>query len=425
MLKTDNEVRAAKCEIDKPYTDFSCGGNLQLRVYQSKRKTFRSRLKRNGKVKTLDLGGYSPSELTFAVAKRKHELAKSYFAEGYSVDQIRSALKLGGNAVKFDSAIKAASNRKGKYTFAEFARIWWDNKAVNKEWGSDKVAKQNWAYVENHAIPVLGNRSISEITRKDVIFMLTADNKWENKNPLMKKVWRNTRQIFSLSQSTRFELRLDNPADINLSDEAMRVAHYEKPRGFVDYARLPEIYSRLTQIKTSPSQVLIWLMLSAVRPENAAEAEWSEIYGDVWEIPADKMKGNKKTKRRFKCWISPAMRKVLEVMAPQTGSGRYIFVNSRGEKIDNDAPRRMLQRILSKDELVEWRHSDSPDIPTAHGMRHCFKTWASENGYPDEMSEAQSSRSLRGVGKTYDHSVSVEPRITMMTHWDAFLRGAK
>ena len=119
------------------------------------------------------------------------------------------------------------------------------------------------------------------------------------------------------------------------------------------------------------------------------------------------------------------MRTVLDVMAPQTGSGRYIFVNSRGDKIDNDAPRRMLQRILSKDELEEWRHSDSPEIPTAHGMRHCFKTWASENGYPYEMSEAQSSRSQRGVGKTYDHSVSVEPRKEIMSHWDAFLRDSK
>lgn len=241
MLKTDNEVRATKCEVDKPFTDFSCGGNLQLRVYQSKRKTFRSRLKRDGKVKTLDLGGYSPSKLTFADAKRKHELEKSYFADGYSVDQIRSALKLGGNAVKLDTTIKAASNRSGEYTFAEFARVWWDNKVANNEWGSDKVAKQNWDYLNNYALPILGNRSISEITRKDVIFMLTVDNKWTQKHPTMIKVWRNTRQIFSLSQSTRFELRLDNPADIHLSDEAMRVAHYEKPRGFVDYTRLPEI----------------------------------------------------------------------------------------------------------------------------------------------------------------------------------------
>jgi integrase len=91
-----------------------------------------------------------------------------------------------------------------------------------------------------------------------------------------------------------------------------------------------------------------------------------------------------------------------------------------------NSPARTLKRVIGKSHLDDWRGLDSDNTPVAHGIRHTFKTWASAHDYPDELSEAQSARSKRGVGARYNHDTSIsDHRKEMMTKWDNFLRGVK
>ena len=54
------------------------------------------------------------------------------------------------------------------------------------------------------------------------------------------------------------------------------------------------------------------LLLSMLRLNEVARAQWSEIEGDVWTIPATRMKGKNGTARPHVVPLIPALRKVLD-----------------------------------------------------------------------------------------------------------------
>lgn len=424
-LETDNQVRAAKCDDGKSYTDFPCGNNLQLRVYPSRKKTFRSRLKRDGKVSAFNIGHYP--ELTLSKARRLHEAARDYFKQGYSIDRIKDELAGTTDLAAAQRGIdKPSPPKTNKQTFKEFAEIWWEIKVRNKAWKTQKVADQNWQYLENHAFPVLGNRPVTDISTVEVIEMLTKNNKWWDMYPTMKKVRGNTTQIFALAKSTKYKIRPDNPADIDLDAEGIKVEWAEQPRGYFDPERAPEFFQKIANSKNIHQQCLKLLLATGARPENAVEAEWSEFNLDTeeWIIPKEKMKGTVKEQRRHVCWISPIVRQVLEQQkAAGCGDGRFVFPSdTKTGHIEHNSPARTLKRVIGKENLEEWRGVDSTATPTAHGVRHTFKTWAMKRGYSDELSEAQSGRFRRNVGARYDHNYSADPRIEMMAEWDNYLR---
>ena len=427
-LETDNQVRTAKCGGGSSYKDYSCGNNLQLRVTSTKKKTFRSRLKdSSGKVSIITLGLYP--EITLSQARLRNQEAKDYFKQGFSIDRIKSAIEGNKSPATTKQNISNPNATKSGQTFQEFAEVWHANKTKNKEWSQEKVAKQNWSYLVNHAFPVLGRRPVEEITTTEVIEMLKRDDKWYNKHPTMKKVLRNTKQIFSLARSERYSIRNDNPAEISLDAEGLNTKHLEQPRGYFDYDRAPELYSKLANSNNIHHQCLLLILATAVRPENACEAEWSEfdLENERWVIPARKMKGRPDERQKYECWISPIVQDILNKRQELADGSKFIFASeTKAGHVEHNSPARTLKRVIGKSHLDDWRGLDSDNTPVAHGIRHTFKTWASAHDYPDELSEAQSARSKRGVGARYNHDTSIsDHRKEMMTKWDNFLRGVK
>lgn len=114
---------------------------------------------------------------------------------------------------------------------------------------------------------------------------------------------------------------------------------------------------------------------------------------------------------------------MLTRLRQEARESKWVFpANTQFGHIDYSALNRSIMRVLG-DRREEFTDQRSANPVTAHGFRHTFKTWAKEQGFQDELSEAQEARSKRGVSGKYDHSYQVEVRIPMMTAWDEFVVG--
>lgn len=153
------------------------------------------------------------------------------------------------------------------------------------------------------------------------------------------------------------------------------------------------------------------LALTFVRPGELRHAEWSELDGNLWRIPGE----------RIKCGdphlvpLSNQALAVLDELRPMTGSGRLVFPSERtlarpmSENTLNAALRRM---GYAKDEM------------TSHGFRAMASTLLHEMGYPPMVIERQLAHTERNeVAASYNRAHLLPERERMMQAWADYLDG--
>jgi integrase len=151
--------------------------------------------------------------------------------------------------------------------------------------------------------------------------------------------------------------------------------------------------------------------LTFCRPGEIRHAEWSEISGDEWRIPAQKMK-----KKRVH--IVPLSRQSLEVLEKVrviTGHGQYVFPSNRAPKGD----RPMSDNTV----LVALRSMGyTKEQMTAHGFRSMASTLLNENGFPPDHIERQLAH-IEGnsVRAAYNYAEYLPERQKMMQWWADYL----
>lgn len=132
---------------------------------------------------------------------------------------------------------------------------------------------------------------------------------------------------------------------------------------------------------------LYFLLLTAVRPANACQAEWSEIDFEkkLWTIPADKMKIPENGNHIVP--LSSHLIKLLEALHPLTSYSNYLFasldIKGNPTHLHLNAPRNNIKKIQN------GKYKNHLD---AHGFRTIFTTFTNKNSseiiktYPMEFS---------------------------------------
>src|SRR5262249_4238912 len=131
---------------------------------------------------------------------------------------------------------------------------------------------------------------------------------------------------------------------------------------------LPGFLVELRKKKGIDARALEFTILTVGRVSEAVGARWSEINGDVWIIPADRMKGGKPHR-------VPLSRRARELIEALPRNKNLIFPGPKfGRALSIDAPRRL---------LIGMGHR-----VTVHGFRSSFRDWAAERtNYPDHVVE--------------------------------------
>jgi integrase len=154
------------------------------------------------------------------------------------------------------------------------------------------------------------------------------------------------------------------------------------------------------------ARALEFLTLTAARSGEVFGATWDEVEGNVWTIPADRMKADKE----HRVPLSPRVIKILEGLPRLVGT-ELVFPNvQRGDRAGS---------MLTV--LRELR----PDA-TVHGLRSTFKDWASEKtSFQREVVEMALAHAIPdAVEKAYRRGDLFDKRRKLMDAWAAYCAGA-
>ena len=148
-----------------------------------------------------------------------------------------------------------------------------------------------------------------------------------------------------------------------------------------------------------------YLTMTAARSGEVRGMRWSELDGDVWTIPASRMKAG----REHRVPLSARALQVLDDARERTGGDGLVFPSITG--------RVMSDSTLSK--LVKELGIDG----TPHGMRSAFRDWASERtGTAHAIMESALAHTIANKAEAaYARSDLLDKRRTLMDAWARYL----
>ena len=292
-------------------------------------------------------------------------------------------------------------------TFREAAERTFE--ANRPRWRNAKTAK-NWEQgMARYAHPAIGDMRVDQVSREDVLRILTPI--WTEKPEMARKLRQRMRAVFAWCQAHGF-------VEHNPAGEAIGGALPAMPAVKANYRALPyrEVREALRIVDESRASLAArlcfrFLVLTAARSGEARGATWSEIDEDtrLWVIPASRTK----TSTEHRQPLSDAALAVLDQARPLRSEADLLFPSpaKRGRPLSDMS----LMKIL--------RDVGLADRATIHGMRTCFRTWASEKtNAPHAVMELCLAHSVgSAVEQAYARSDLLEKRRGLMDQWAAFV----
>jgi integrase len=206
----------------------------------------------------------------------------------------------------------------------------------------------------------------------------------------------------------------DNPArlDGHLEHEPSRpeIPEAESYKA-MPAAELPAFMRELRGIGSNESRALMWTILTAARTAETIGGKRSEIHGDMWIIPKERMKGKKGKQRAH---FVPLVPQALALLGPKGGKpGDFLF------------PGKVKANMWHADMLDLLKQLRPGSGFTVHGFRSTFRDWVSdETEHDSTLAEiALSHRVGTKTEKAYARSVMVNKRRKLMLDWAKFAMG--
>jgi integrase len=189
----------------------------------------------------------------------------------------------------------------------------------------------------------------------------------------------------------------ENPARKEIMKHLVPSAPKSTPHAAMALADVPALMADLVADGSPAARSLAFLILTAARTAEARDADWSEIKGNVWTVPASRMKEGAEHS-------VPLSDAALALLGPAKKSGR-IFGD------------------LAHDALIDELKARS-DV-TVHGFRSAFNGWAVKAKYPKSLwGRALAHAVGNKTDQAYDRETLIEERRPMMLHWSEFATGS-
>lgn len=178
------------------------------------------------------------------------------------------------------------------------------------------------------------------------------------------------------------------------------------------YAEAPAFMTALRSQPGVAARMLEFAALTAARTNEVLLAVPSEFAGDVWTIPAARMKGGED----HVVFLPPRAAEVAETM--MRVGGTYVFPSNRDlEKPCSNMSMLQLLKRMKMDERT-----------TVHGFcRATFSTWAYETNAarPDVIEACLAHQEADRVKAAYNRAEFTAERRTLLQVWASYLSGVK
>jgi len=381
---TNTEVLRAKAtEKDLTLHD---GDGLFLIVKTSGKKLWRFRYQRpNTKQRTMiGLGAFPALSLANARGLRAEYLA--LLANGND-PQIQAEVAQEQKQIALDSI------------FSTVAANWFQlkSKSVTQDY-----AKDIWRSLDKDVLPFVGKLSIQNIKARTLIEALEpirARGALETVRRLIQRI--NEIMIYAVNTG----LIDSNPASgISMAFERPKKQNMPTLRP----EELPNLMKKIetSNLSVSTRCLILWQLLTLVRPSEASGAKWNEIdfEAKLWTIPAYRMKA----KREHQVPLSVQSLDILHKMHSISSNREYIFPsrNNPLTHMNSQTANAALKRIGYNGKLV------------AHGLRSIASTALNEAGFNPDVIEAALAHSDRNeVRRAYNRTTYLEQRYNLMSWW--------
>lgn len=347
-----------------------------------------------GKRREMGLG--TQAEISLAKAREERDKWAAILVGGQDPIAVRNAQR----------ADMVAERDKSDPTFEEMAKIVFEARKARLR--GDGVRGRWFSPLELHVIPRLGKRRMSEIHQTDIKDALSPI--WRKMPPTAEKAIERTRIVFRSARLMGYDC---DPFTVDAAQEMLGAVDY-KPQHMptTPWQDIPALYEVLRGKGDQVSALgLRWAILTVVRGMAVRGARQSEIEGDVWTVPADRIKGQKGKVSDFRVPLTAEALQIVETAAQY--SEDTLFPGHRGGTVSDVAMSKML------------RKTGFPG--TVHGFRTSFRTWVQDtNACSYEVAETVLGHTIGNkVERSYARSDLLEQRRLVMESWTRFVTGAK
>lgn len=388
---TDTKIKNAKPK-DKQF-DLPDGNGLLLQVKPNGSKLWRfNYVKPYIKTRTyISLGGYP--ELSLSKAREIREEYRALLAQNIDPQEYRKKKEM--------DEVNQLEN-----TLSKIAESWKSKKALEV---SSKTMQDTWNRLNKHILCKIGDVPIASITPALLISVLkpVAD---EGKLETVHRIINKINEVLDFAVNAGL-------LDVNKCSTVGKAFPTSEVKNFaaITPAQLPKFLQDLMRFKITQQtkSLILWQMLTMVRPSEAAKAEWTQIDWDNkwWEIPASNMKKTKAGARKHIVPLSTQALKLLEKIHKETGNSRYLFPHMTD--VNKHMSSETARSAISK--------NGYKGIMTAHGMRTLASTYLNELELNADVIEASLAHKIKGVRGVYNRATYLEQRKEIMQIWGDYV----
>ena len=387
MARTTGRLTALKVSRAKLPGMYADGGGLYLQITEGG-ASWVYRYMLNGRAREMGLGPLALFGLQEARAKAQD--ARRLRHEGVDPIEHRRTAR----AQQQLDAAKAVTFQQCAERYIASHRAGWRHAKHVEQWESS---------LQRLAFPVIGALPVQAINTALVMNVIEAI--WDEKPETASRVRGRIESILDWAKARGYRTG-ENPARwkghlknlLPPRSKVRMVEHYAA----MPYDQLPALMVELRVQDGIDARALEFTILTAARVSEAVGARWSEISGDVWTIPADRMKGGKPHR-------VPLSRRAMDLLKALPRNGDLIFPGPKlGRALNINAPRKL---------LIDMGHS-----VTVHGFRSSFRDWVAERtSYPNHVAEAALAHAVADkVEKAYRRTDLFEKRRRLMADWAAW-----
>lgn len=376
-MPTTNNLTDSKCKAFKASAKpqkHSDGGGLFLFITPQGSKLWRCAYRLDGKQQTASFGPYP--EVGLSAARAQRDALKAKLRAGEPVREVK---------------VKAGM------TLDDAHATYW---AGRKDLSPSYLANERRAY-EMHIQPHLGGVAIKAIDRAQLLATLNILDAAGRHDYVRKvRMWLAQLWDWAIEQGEA----ADNPARSIKPERAFGkrpVEHFAAltlPEVAVFFERLA-LEAELQSVLACKLLALTWARTGELRM-----MEFTEIDGDLWRIPAGKMK----RRREHVVPLSPPALEIIEKLRQRSRGSKYVFPNDRrlDRPMSENSVLFLIGRIGYKGRM------------TGHGFRTVGSTWANEAGYSADAIERQLAHAPDDkVRAVYNRAEYLTERREMLHAW--------
>ncbi len=301
---------------------------------------------------------------------------------------------------------KAAEQDEGfDPTFAEACDLTFE--AIRAGLRGDGIRGRWRSPLDIHVVPKIGRRKVSQLTQTDLRDAIKPI--WKTKHETASKSIERIKKVLTHARLSGADV---DPFIVDAAKHMLGIYdHKVKPITATPWQDIPDLFQRLH--KDIPSYMALqWTILTVTRGDSARGARFSEIEGNVWTVPANRMKGAKNKVSDFRVPLSSQALEIVD-RARHYSTNDFLFPNPRNGCVSVQALTKVLNRL------------EEPGRP--HGFRTSFRTWVQEtDACSFDVAEMALGHVLGNqVERAYARSDLLERRRIAMQAWGNFVTAAK